>query len=129
MMRADGSVIAQSATMDIGPGTGTAMTRIATRVLGVSPKKVRFDLGHSSLPDAPGQNGSSTIPSVGSASACGLYLIKTEAGGIGRWDVGGFQVRRPGGRPETDGYMHLPGTRPESPMPIFLNTTNLPSLM
>lgn len=72
IMRADGSVIAQSATMDIGPGTGTAMVRIAAKVLGISPKKVRFDLGHSNLPDAPGQNGSSTIPSVGSAvyTAC-----------------------------------------------------------
>jgi xanthine dehydrogenase YagR molybdenum-binding subunit len=67
IMLANGSVIVQSATMDIGPGTGTAMTRIAAKVLGVSPKKIRFDLGDSSLPDAPGQNGSSTIPSVGSA--------------------------------------------------------------
>lgn len=67
VMQADGSVIVQSATMDIGPGTGTAMTRIAAKVLGVNAKKVRFDLGHSALPDAPGQNGSSTIPSVGSA--------------------------------------------------------------
>jgi xanthine dehydrogenase YagR molybdenum-binding subunit len=67
VMQADGSVIVQSATMDIGPGTGTAMTRIAAKVLGIQSKKVRFDLGDSALPDAPGQNGSSTIPSVGSA--------------------------------------------------------------
>lgn len=67
VVQADGSVIVQSATMDIGPGTGTAMTRIAARILGVNAKKVRFDLGDSGLPDAPGQNGSSTIPSVGSA--------------------------------------------------------------
>lgn len=67
VMLANGSVIVQSATMDIGPGTGTAMTQIASKILGISPKKVRFDLGDSSLPDAPGQNGSSTIPSVGSA--------------------------------------------------------------
>ncbi|MFC5408569.1 xanthine dehydrogenase family protein molybdopterin-binding subunit [Larkinella bovis] len=67
ILRADGSVIVQSATMDIGPGTGTAMTRIAANVLGVSPKKIRFDWGDSALPDAPGQNGSATITSVGSA--------------------------------------------------------------
>jgi xanthine dehydrogenase YagR molybdenum-binding subunit len=72
IMLANGTVIVQSATMDIGPGTGTAMTKIASEVLGISPKKIRFDLGDSGLPDAPGQNGSSTIPSVGSAvhSAC-----------------------------------------------------------
>jgi xanthine dehydrogenase YagR molybdenum-binding subunit len=67
VMHADGSLVVQSATMDIGPGTGTAMTRIAAKVLGIHAKKVRFDLGDSALPDAPGQNGSSTIPSVGSA--------------------------------------------------------------
>ncbi|TLV02247.1 xanthine dehydrogenase family protein molybdopterin-binding subunit [Dyadobacter luticola] len=67
IMLADGSVVVQSATMDIGPGTGTAMSRIAAKVLGVNPRKVRFEMGDSSLPDAPGQNGSSTIPSVGSA--------------------------------------------------------------
>ena len=66
-MLADGSVILQSATMDIGPGTGTALTRVAAKVLGISAKKIRVELGDSSLPDAPGQNGSSTIPSVGAA--------------------------------------------------------------
>ncbi len=78
VMQADGSVIVQSATMDIGPGTGTAMTRIAAKVLGVNSKKVRFDLGHSALPDAPGQNGSSTIPSVGSAVHVACEALKSK---------------------------------------------------
>ncbi|WP_342088625.1 xanthine dehydrogenase family protein molybdopterin-binding subunit [Dyadobacter sp. OTU695] len=78
VMQADGSVIVQSATMDIGPGTGTAMTRIAAKVLGVNAKKVRFELGHSSLPDAPGQNGSSTIPSVGSAVHVACEALKNK---------------------------------------------------
>lgn len=73
---ANGSVIVQSATMDIGPGTGTAMTKIAAKVLGISPKKIRFDLGDSSLPEAPGQNGSSTIPSVGSAVHVACEALK-----------------------------------------------------
>lgn len=76
IMLAKGSVIVQSATMDIGPGTGTAMTSIAAKVLGISPKKIRFDLGDSSLPDAPGQNGSSTIPSVGSAVHVACEALK-----------------------------------------------------
>lgn len=78
VMQADGSVIVQSATMDIGPGTGTAMTRIAAKVLGVNAKKVRFELGHSALPDAPGQNGSSTIPSVGSAVHVACEALKNK---------------------------------------------------
>ncbi|MCF2497171.1 xanthine dehydrogenase family protein molybdopterin-binding subunit [Dyadobacter chenhuakuii] len=76
IMLANGSVIVQSATMDIGPGTGTAMTSIASKVLGISPEKIRFDLGDSSLPDAPGQNGSSTIPSVGSAVHVACEALK-----------------------------------------------------
>ncbi|WP_310590111.1 molybdopterin-dependent oxidoreductase [Dyadobacter chenwenxiniae] len=76
IMLANGLVIVQSATMDIGPGTGTAMTRIAAKVLGISPKKIRFDLGDSSLPEAPGQNGSSTIPSVGSAVHVACEALK-----------------------------------------------------
>lgn len=74
----NGSVVVQSATMDIGPGTGTAMTRIASKILGVSPGKIRFDLGDSSLPDAPGQNGSSTIPSVGSAVHMACEALKSK---------------------------------------------------
>ncbi|NIJ52803.1 xanthine dehydrogenase family protein molybdopterin-binding subunit [Dyadobacter arcticus] len=75
---ANGSVVVQSATMDIGPGTGTAMTRIAAKILGVQAKKIRFDLGDSSLPDAPGQNGSSTIPSVGSAVHVACESLKNK---------------------------------------------------
>jgi xanthine dehydrogenase YagR molybdenum-binding subunit len=84
VMQADGSVIVQSATMDIGPGTGTAMTRIAAKVLGVNAKKVRFELGHSALPDAPGQNGSSTIPSVGSAVHVACEALKSKLIGLAR---------------------------------------------
>jgi xanthine dehydrogenase YagR molybdenum-binding subunit len=62
-----GTVVVQSATMDIGPGTATAMTQVAAKALSISPRHIRFDLGDSALPDAPGQNGSSTIPSVGAA--------------------------------------------------------------
>lgn len=73
---ANGSVTIQSATMDIGPGTGTAMTKIASQILGISSRKIRFELGDSSLPDAPGQNGSSTIPSVGSAVHAACEALK-----------------------------------------------------
>ncbi|GGH30001.1 xanthine dehydrogenase family protein molybdopterin-binding subunit [Dyadobacter endophyticus] len=84
VIQADGSVIVQSATMDIGPGTGTAMTRIAAKVLGVNAKKIRFELGHSALPDAPGQNGSATIPSVGSAVHVACEALKTRLVALAR---------------------------------------------
>ncbi|WP_353719248.1 xanthine dehydrogenase family protein molybdopterin-binding subunit [Dyadobacter sp. 676] len=84
VMHADGSVTVESATMDIGPGTGTAMTRIAAKVLGVNAGKVHFELGHSRLPDAPGQNGSSTIPSVGSAVHVACEALKSKLIGLAR---------------------------------------------
>ncbi|MGG7664637.1 xanthine dehydrogenase family protein molybdopterin-binding subunit [Dyadobacter sp. BHUBP1] len=93
VMQADGSVIVQSATMDIGPGTGTAMTRIAAKVLGVNANKVRFDLGHSALPDAPGQNGSSTIPSVGSAVHVACEALKSKLIALAGEMPGGLKSR------------------------------------
>ncbi len=72
----NGKVVIQSATMDIGPGTATAMTQIASRILGIDPSLIQFDLGDSKLPDAPGQNGSSTIPSVGSAVHVACEALK-----------------------------------------------------
>jgi len=66
-LMADGSVNIQSATTDIGPGTGTAMILIAADTLGLPAEKITFDLGNSSLPPAPTQGGSSTVSSVGSA--------------------------------------------------------------
>ncbi|SEJ04186.1 xanthine dehydrogenase YagR molybdenum-binding subunit [Dyadobacter sp. SG02] len=84
VMHADGSVTVQSATMDIGPGTGTAMMRIVSKVLGLNAKKIRFELGHSALPDAPGQNGSSTIPSVGSAVHAACEALKGKLIGLAR---------------------------------------------
>ena len=63
----DGSVNIQSATSDIGPGTGTSMVIIAADTLGWPAEKIVFELGDSSLPQAPTQGGSSTVSSVGSA--------------------------------------------------------------
>jgi len=63
----DGTVQIQSATSDIGPGTGTSMVIIAADTLGLSAEKISFELGDSSLPMAPTQGGSSTVSSVGSA--------------------------------------------------------------
>jgi xanthine dehydrogenase YagR molybdenum-binding subunit len=66
-LSADGTVVLSSATSDIGPGTGTAMTVIAANILGLPADKIRFELGDSALPTAPTQGGSQTVSSVGSA--------------------------------------------------------------
>ena len=63
----DGTLLVQSATADVGPGTATVMTQIAADASGVAPENIRFELGDSSLPPAPGQFGSHTVASVGAA--------------------------------------------------------------
>ncbi len=68
----DGTLVVQSATADVGPGTATVMTQIAADAFGIAPEKVRFELGDAALPPAPGQFGSHTVASVGAAvhAAC-----------------------------------------------------------
>ncbi|HVW96095.1 MAG TPA: xanthine dehydrogenase family protein molybdopterin-binding subunit [Mucilaginibacter sp.] len=74
VMADDGILTIQSAVSDIGPGTGTAMVTIASEVMGIPADRIRFDLGDSSLPQAPQQGGSSTTATVGSA----VYQVCTD---------------------------------------------------
>ncbi|HEU4470811.1 MAG TPA: xanthine dehydrogenase family protein molybdopterin-binding subunit [Flavisolibacter sp.] len=66
-LMADGSLVVQSAVADSGPGTATAMVRIASDVMGLPLNKVSFELGDSSLPPGPTQGGSTTTSTLGSA--------------------------------------------------------------
>lgn len=84
-IKSDGTAMVESGTTDIGPGTYTTMTIIAARSLGLPIDKVKFVLGDSDLPPSPGQGGSTTTSSVGSAvqEACGL-AIKEIVDGLGK---------------------------------------------
>lgn len=84
-IKSDGTALVESGTTDIGPGTYTTMTIIAARSLGLPIEKVKFVLGDSDLPPSPGQGGSTTTSSVGSAvqEACGL-AIKEIVDGLGK---------------------------------------------
>jgi xanthine dehydrogenase YagR molybdenum-binding subunit len=63
----DGNLLLQSAASDMGPGTATTMVKIAMEAIGIDKENIKFELGKSNLPDAPGQGGSLTVASVGSA--------------------------------------------------------------
>ena len=67
ILKADGTLVLQSATSDIGPGTGTGMGLIASKLLNIPTDKITFELGDSSLPPAPSQGGSATLSTVGTA--------------------------------------------------------------
>jgi xanthine dehydrogenase YagR molybdenum-binding subunit len=64
-MNADGSVVVQSGSQDIGTGTYTIMAQVAATALGIDPAQVRAELGDSRLPQAPVSGGSQTAASIG----------------------------------------------------------------
>jgi xanthine dehydrogenase YagR molybdenum-binding subunit len=73
-----GNVIVQCGTQDIGTGTYTVMTQVASDALGVPVQRIRFELGDSNLPPAPVSGGSMTVASVGPSvqAACGALVDK-----------------------------------------------------
>lgn len=64
---ADGTLLMQSAVTDMGPGTVTAMTKLASDVFGIPVDKIRFEIGDSAFPVGPAQGGSATVSSLGAA--------------------------------------------------------------
>jgi xanthine dehydrogenase YagR molybdenum-binding subunit len=66
-LRADGSVLARSAGVDIGTGAYTVFSQVVADVLGVPVQRVRMELGDSAFPIAPNAGGSALTASAGSA--------------------------------------------------------------
>jgi xanthine dehydrogenase YagR molybdenum-binding subunit len=71
----DGSAIVRSATHELGTGTYTVMSQVAADAIGIPVDKVRFELGDSRYPKAPGAGGSQSAASVSPAvQAAGLAM-------------------------------------------------------
>jgi len=73
---ADGTIVVESGTIDMGPGTYTSMTQVASDALGVPMNRVRFALGDSDFPPAPLHGGSMTMASVGSAVHTAANMLR-----------------------------------------------------
>jgi xanthine dehydrogenase YagR molybdenum-binding subunit len=71
-LRADGQVLVQSATHELGTGIRTVAGQMAAERLGVETAAVQVETGDSSLPPAPVSGGSNSTASVCSAvlAAC-----------------------------------------------------------
>ena len=78
-IRQDGTAIVQTAASDMGPGTYTTMTMIASESLGIPSDRIEFVLGDSSLPFAAAHGGSMTVASVGSAVKAACEKIRSQA--------------------------------------------------
>ena len=71
----DGSAVVRSATHDLGTGTYTVMSQVAADAIGIPVERVRFELGDSRFPKAPGAGGSQSAASVSPAvQAAGLAM-------------------------------------------------------
>ncbi len=67
ILQDSGVLVLQSAVSDMGPGTTTAMTKIAAENLQWPLEKIKFSLGDSDLPPGPTQGGSTTTSTLGTA--------------------------------------------------------------
>lgn len=75
----DGTAVVQSAASDMGPGTYTTMTIIASESLGIPSDRITFELGDSNFPFAPPHGGSMTTASVGSAVKAACEKVRSQA--------------------------------------------------
>ncbi len=74
----DGSLLLQSGVTDMGGGTATSMTKLASDVLGLSPRNIKFELGDSNFPPGPAQGGSVTTSTLGTAVHNACTNLKTK---------------------------------------------------
>ena len=63
----EGKLVLECAVSDMGPGTTTSMTKIASTAMQMPLEKIKFKLGDSDFPPGPSQGGSGTTSTVGSA--------------------------------------------------------------
>jgi len=65
ILKKDGSLLLQSAVSDMGPGTATAMVKIAAGKMQMPENRIRFMLGDTDFPPGPTQGGSTTTSTLG----------------------------------------------------------------
>jgi len=84
-MGANGYAVIKTASHDLGTGTYTILTQIASDGLGLAPQFIRVEIADTWLPDAPGAGGSTSAASVGTAvqAACAALKAKLVALAVG----------------------------------------------
>jgi xanthine dehydrogenase YagR molybdenum-binding subunit len=75
-LSADGWLVVQSGTQDLGTGTYTVMTQVAAEALGYPMTRIKFELGDSDLPQAPVSGGSQSVASVAPAVRAAALALR-----------------------------------------------------
>jgi xanthine dehydrogenase YagR molybdenum-binding subunit len=66
-LQPDGRLVLQCSVNDMGPGTATMMTAVASESMGLATDKIIVQMGSTTLPPGPMQGGSNVTSTVGSA--------------------------------------------------------------
>jgi xanthine dehydrogenase YagR molybdenum-binding subunit len=83
---ANGDVLVQSGTQDLGTGTYTTMAQVAADALGVPIARVQVQLGDSRLPPAPVSGGSMTSASVLPAVQQAAFQVRDKLIALTGWN-------------------------------------------
>jgi len=115
----DGSVVVASATHDLGTGTYTVMSQVAADALGVPIARIRFELGDSRLPKAPGAGGSQSAASVSPAVHAACKAMQKKVIELAIADPRSFAYRvDPEQLTVVDGWLRLASALPAGGRPI-----------
>ena len=79
-LRADGEARVEVAGQDSGQGTYTALAQIAGRLLKLDPRRVKVEMGESTLPASPASSNSLATASIGSAVSIAADKIRARFG-------------------------------------------------
>src|SRR5262249_12920721 len=106
----DGTAFVRSAATDIGTGTYTVMTVIASEVLGLGFDRVRFGLGDTEMPNSMQEGGSGLAASLGNTvhAAC-RHLLDAFVDLVRRDERSPLHGCRPEDLVARDGGLHVTG--------------------
>ena len=111
-LMANGDLVVQSGTQDLGTGTYTVMAQLAADEFGLPIERVRFELGDSRFPQAPVSGGSQTVASVGSAVLAACQQAREHVVAMAISDAGDrWQGAQPGDFHMADGAVVGPPGR------------------
>ena len=106
ILKNDGTLVLQSAVSDMGPGTSTAMVRIAAGLMGLPLNNVRFELGDTEFPTGPTQGGSGSTSAIGAAIHAVCDEMKKNLKELAIATVSAFKDLKPGAVEYANGELY-----------------------
>lgn len=92
ILKKDGSLVLQSAVSDMGPGTATAMVKIAAQAMHMPENRIRFMLGDTDFPPGPTQGGSTTTSTLGNGVSLVCETLKKSLKELAIASLDGFKT-------------------------------------